>query len=98
SHSPQPCELDLREFNGKRPLELLGHSPFPKIGELPYFLTLPAYGFYWFLLTEEGEEPGEEVDVALPELHTLVMPKGWESLMGSRSGDFLEKQILPLYL
>ena len=23
-------------------------SPFPPIGELPYLLTLPGHGFYWF--------------------------------------------------
>jgi maltose alpha-D-glucosyltransferase / alpha-amylase len=22
--------------------------PFPPIGELPYLLTLPGHGFYWF--------------------------------------------------
>ena len=30
------------------PIELLGRTPFPPIGELPYFVTLPPYGFYWF--------------------------------------------------
>jgi len=25
--------------------------PFPPIGELPYLLTLPGHGFYWFSLT-----------------------------------------------
>jgi maltose alpha-D-glucosyltransferase/alpha-amylase len=34
--------------------------PFPRIGELPYFVTLAPYGFYWFSLTDppdEGQEP-----------------------------------------
>jgi maltose alpha-D-glucosyltransferase/alpha-amylase len=26
--------------------------PFPKIGELPYLLTLGPYGFYWFQIVE----------------------------------------------
>jgi maltose alpha-D-glucosyltransferase / alpha-amylase len=29
---------------------LLGSTPFPPIGKLPYFLTLGPYGFYWFKL------------------------------------------------
>jgi len=32
------------------PIELLGGVRFPEIGELPYLLTLGAYGFYWFRL------------------------------------------------
>ena len=34
------------------PIELLGRVPFPRIGELPYLLTLGPYGFYWFQITE----------------------------------------------
>ena len=39
------------------PIELLGRTPFPPIGELPYLLTLPGYGFYWFRLSREAEAP-----------------------------------------
>jgi len=48
SRHAQPAELDLREFNGCTPVEMLGYTSFPRIGELPYFLTLGGYGFYWF--------------------------------------------------
>ncbi len=51
SRFPQPVELDLRRYEGRRPVELLGGVPFPEIGELPYLLTLAGYGFYWFRLT-----------------------------------------------
>jgi maltose alpha-D-glucosyltransferase/alpha-amylase len=46
----QPVELDLRHYNGWAPLELWGNVKFPKIGELPYFLTLGPHSFYWFRL------------------------------------------------
>lgn len=46
----QPVELDLKEFAGRRPIEMVGNIPFPKIGTLPYFLTLGPHGFYWFYL------------------------------------------------
>ncbi|WP_408896090.1 maltose alpha-D-glucosyltransferase [Nocardioides sp. R1-1] len=52
SRFPQPVELDLRRFEGRVPVELLGGVPFPRIGELPYLLTLSGHGFYWFRLTD----------------------------------------------
>jgi maltose alpha-D-glucosyltransferase / alpha-amylase len=51
SRFPQPVELDLRRWEGCRPVELLGTVHFPLIGELPYLLTLAGHGFYWFRLT-----------------------------------------------
>jgi maltose alpha-D-glucosyltransferase/alpha-amylase len=48
-------ELDLRRFEGCVPVELTGGNPFPPIGELPYLLTLPGHGFYWFELMENPE-------------------------------------------
>jgi maltose alpha-D-glucosyltransferase/alpha-amylase len=50
SHSVQPVELDLAPFAGFVPIEVLGYTEFPIIGERPYFLTLGPYGFYWFEL------------------------------------------------
>ncbi len=50
SRHAQPAELDLSAFRGVTPVEMLGYTPFPSIGELPYFLTLGSYGFYWFEL------------------------------------------------
>jgi maltose alpha-D-glucosyltransferase/alpha-amylase len=49
----QPVEMDLRAFAGKTPIELLGRVPFPPIGELPYFVTLSPYGFFWFQLVDQ---------------------------------------------
>ncbi len=48
SRFPQPVELDLSAWQGSAPQELTGGVPFPRIGELPYLLTLPGHGFYWF--------------------------------------------------
>jgi maltose alpha-D-glucosyltransferase/alpha-amylase len=58
SRFPQPVELHLADNAGWVPIELTGGVRFPPIGELPYLLTLPGHGFYWFQLTpEEGEGP-----------------------------------------
>jgi maltose alpha-D-glucosyltransferase/alpha-amylase len=48
----QPVELNLQKWEGRVPVELMGRVPFPPIGELPYFITLPPYGFLWFELTQ----------------------------------------------
>jgi maltose alpha-D-glucosyltransferase / alpha-amylase len=56
SRFPQPVELDLRRFMGVTPIECMGGVTFPPIGELPYLLTLPGHGFYWFQLPPAREE------------------------------------------
>ncbi|MFI0483272.1 alpha-glucosidase C-terminal domain-containing protein, partial [Actinomadura sp. 9N215] len=60
SRFPQPVELDLRRFRDSSPIECMGGVQFPAIGDLPYLLTLPGHGFYWFLLPPpEAREQGE---------------------------------------
>jgi maltose alpha-D-glucosyltransferase/alpha-amylase len=55
SRFAQPVELDLRRFEGRVPVELMGGVHFPRVGELPYLLTLPGHGFYWFQLSSTDE-------------------------------------------
>jgi maltose alpha-D-glucosyltransferase/alpha-amylase len=55
----QHVELDLSEFEGVDPVELFGHNRFPRIGELPYLLTLGPHGFYWFSLGAETGAPAQ---------------------------------------
>ena len=52
SATAQPVELDLSRYLGRVPVELLGGTPFPPVGEWSYLLTLGPHGFYWFKLTE----------------------------------------------
>ncbi|HVE47308.1 MAG TPA: maltose alpha-D-glucosyltransferase [Acidimicrobiales bacterium] len=56
SRFAQPAELPLQRYDGKTPIELLGRVPFPRIGELPYFITLGSYAFYWFQLVDHSME------------------------------------------
>jgi maltose alpha-D-glucosyltransferase/alpha-amylase len=56
--SAQAVELDLRQFEGRYPVELFGRSRFPRIGQLPYLLTLGPRGFFWFELVEEEDADG----------------------------------------
>jgi len=56
ARSAQAVELDLSESEGRYPVELFGRSRFPRIGELPYLLTLGSRGFYWFQLIEQEQD------------------------------------------
>jgi len=56
SRFPQPVELDLRRFEGRVPVELSGLVHFPRVGDLPYLLSLAGHGFMWFFLQAEDQE------------------------------------------
>ncbi len=49
----QAAELDLSQFAGRYPVELMGRERFPRIGDLPYLLTFGPNDFYWFQLIDE---------------------------------------------
>ena len=53
----QPVELDLSKHRGAVPIELLGQTRFPAVGEHPYFLSLGPHGFYWFRLEPRERGP-----------------------------------------
>jgi len=85
SRSAQPVELNLSSFKGHVPVEMLGRTAFPPIGELPYLLTISAYGFYWFRLTTDAEVPSwHEQIVSIDERPVLVLFDGWTSLFRDR--------------
>jgi maltose alpha-D-glucosyltransferase/alpha-amylase len=54
SRFSQPVELDLRQFAGATPVELVGRVPFPRIGSQPYPFTLGPHAFYWLSLESGG--------------------------------------------
>ena len=55
----QAVELDLSAYEARYPVELFGHSRFPRIGQLPYLLTLGPRGFFWFQLVDEEHDDDE---------------------------------------
>ena len=50
SSSAQAVELDLRRYKGNILIEMFGRNIFPRVGDLPYLLTLGPYQFFWFRL------------------------------------------------
>ena len=75
ARSPQAVELDLSEMAGRVPVELSNGSLFPPVGQLTYLLTLPPYGFYWFILVKEGDWPPWHTPAPepMPEYQTIVL-------------------------
>jgi maltose alpha-D-glucosyltransferase/alpha-amylase len=96
SRSAQAVELDMSPWKGRIPQEMLGRARFPRIGELPYLVTLPPYGFYWFHLHSEPQHWQERV---LPrEVTTLVLGEGWRTLVVGHNRRALEVDVLPSFL
>ncbi|HTU38996.1 MAG TPA: maltose alpha-D-glucosyltransferase [Acidimicrobiales bacterium] len=90
SRHVQCAQLDLSSLRGAVPIELSGTQEFPPIGELPYFITLGPYGFYWFLLECEPE------DVS-PQRPAFVVGERWDAVFEGTNRQRLEAW-LPLYL
>ena len=97
SRSAQATELDLSPWKERIPLEMLGRTDFPAIGELPYMITLAPYGFYWFQL-RKPDKSERVAPTTVPEFETLVVPLGatWVSLARTRS--VFERDVLPGFL
>ncbi len=70
SRYAQACELDLSDHAGAIPVEMFGATPFPPIGDLPYFLTPGPYGYYWFELVKNAAD----TDRSYPGGSTMPIP------------------------
>jgi maltose alpha-D-glucosyltransferase / alpha-amylase len=111
SQTAQAVELDLAKYKGRVPVELMGRNSFPPIGELPYFLTLPAHGFYWLLLSDSAAPPAWHVErLPATELPVLVLSQELATFLPNgaaapgagglarRTLQQLEQEVLPEYL
>ncbi|MGA2552633.1 MAG: maltose alpha-D-glucosyltransferase [Burkholderiaceae bacterium] len=100
SRAPQAVELDLSQYAGRVPVELMGGSSFPAIGELTYLLTLPPYGFFWFLLSTEAQPPAWHTAAPTQVLDqiTLVLHNRLSYELTSSSREILRAEVLPPYL
>ncbi len=110
AQSAQAVELDLSRYKGRVPVELAGNNAFPPIGDLPYFLTLPAHSFFWLALSDSQAAPSWHVErLPAAELPTLVLTDGIRSLGGldrtvatrtvtRRTLQQLEQEVLPEFM
>ena len=110
ARSAQPVEINLAAHKGAVPIELLGQTPFPPIGELPYLLTLAGYGFYWFRLSRDAAAPKWHAErMPREDVPVLVLIKSWASFFPERVAQWrataatqlrtqLEERLLPAFI
>jgi maltose alpha-D-glucosyltransferase/alpha-amylase len=93
----QYAEIELEDYRGLVPVELFGQTEMPRIGDLPYLLTLGPHAFYWFSLEAKSsrERPnGQDGQAPLP---VISVNGTWEEIFSRRSRAALE-EVLPQYL
>jgi maltose alpha-D-glucosyltransferase/alpha-amylase len=102
ARSVQPVELDLSRYKGMTPVEMLGLTEFPRIGELPYFLTLPGYAFYWFRLQQVPAaitaRMAPDVTADVGEAPALFVGAAWDTLLEGNVRALIERDLLQLFL
>jgi len=107
SRFAQPASLDLAEYAGFEPVEMLGYVPFPAIDETPYALTLAPYSFLWLEL-----QPASVKQEAFPEsapsplaaemeeagktetIASFLLARGWPGLVTGLGSSLLETSLL----
>ncbi len=102
SRTVQPVELDLSRFQGMTPVEMLGLTEFPRIGELPYFLTLSPYSFYWFRLQQAPSSLtariAPETPTAVPQAPALLVGAAWDTMLEGNVRTLIERDLLVPFL
>lgn len=98
SGSAQAVELDIPQYDGYYPIELFGGSVFPRIGKSPYMVSMGAYDFYWFRLSQSEPLSRHQTESRIPELRTLVLFNDIRELESSSIKPILEQEVLPIYL
>ncbi len=99
SRFAQPVTLDLSEFDGMTPVEMLGYVEFPAITKAPYHVTLSSYGFFWLELQTSPDRIALD-DASNPEAATqlsLRQARDWEGVFAG-AGRLFEERLLPDYL
>jgi maltose alpha-D-glucosyltransferase / alpha-amylase len=92
----QYVELDLSDYKGSTPMELISRNTFPAVGELPYFITMGPHSVYVFSLEET---PPAEIQAPPPEAAapTFSLTGPVDSLFRGKERVILG-ELLPPYL
>jgi maltose alpha-D-glucosyltransferase / alpha-amylase len=103
SRFAQPVTLDLANYAGFEPVEMLGYVRFPTITREPYSVTLAPYSFLWLELQAVGAveethlEAEMQTQVPIAEDDTDVQPVfagGWTQFIAGGGAAVLEPALL----
>ncbi len=98
SRYAQPVTLDLSEFEGMVPIEMVGYVEFPTITRQPYPVTLSPYGFFWLEL-----QPSPDAELNQPQAEgassvlSVSNALDWQSIFSS-AGVVISERLLPDFL
>src|SRR5262249_35236659 len=84
--------LDLSAFKGTTPVELFGRAEFPQVGESPYFLSIGAHSFYWFLLMPAGKAVEHGAGSRTPV--DITVQENWTNVFSGRARTSLEEALI----
>ena len=88
ARTTQFVELDLSAHKGAVPIELVGRTRFPAIGDAPYMITLAPYQFLWLLLSRDEER--SSIDLRKPE---VIHADSWKELATGRAREMFEHSL-----
>ncbi|UWZ85785.1 maltose alpha-D-glucosyltransferase [Occallatibacter riparius] len=102
SRFAQPVSLDLSQYVGMEPVEMIGYVQFPTVTSEPYALSLAPYSFLWLelqpaaskidslpeLLSESPQEMAAHEPAALD-----ILTKGWAGFIAGHGLPLLETAI-----
>jgi len=94
SKNPQVAELDLSAYSGYIPMEILGNTTFPKIGNHKYILTFDPYGYFIFSVVKEIQEKFMPIVTKME----FRLEKSLSEILEGRIMERLELEIFPYYL
>lgn len=89
----QPAQVDLCEYNGYVLVEMFSENKFPAVKkDAPYFFTLGAHAYEWFILHKTSSE--SEIEQILPTIYL----DSWGELVSGDNLERLQNSILRRYL
>jgi len=103
SRFAQPVTLDLAQYAGYEPVEMLGYVPFPAITREPYAVTLAPYSFLWLELQQVAardesaqDSQWETEDVVAAEIAAgaAKFPANWAEFIEAGGTAILEPALL----
>jgi maltose alpha-D-glucosyltransferase/alpha-amylase len=76
------AQLDLTNYQGLVPVEMIGRTPFPAINENLYFISLGPHTFFWFTLEEPRNLQLRPLCSGSIELAPVITVNDWGDLFG----------------
>ena len=102
SRFAQPVMLDLANYAGFEPVEMLGYVRFPAITREPYSLTLAPYSFLWLELQQPTIDVDDSPDLrgeteavgAAESKPAPVVATNWATFLASAEATILEPALI----